>query len=212
MGQTSKLHETTVKVFNTTVNLNNDISHLMQKFWNTEEVQVCNKQTPEEKKFQELYKADYTRLPTNQHMFKLPFIESNGPILGTSRDRALQRYNYLQRKLSKNIELKHEYEACLDEYLTMGHIEPPKENEPNYYIPHHAVFKQSSTTKLRVVFDESARTTNGKSLNEQMLIGPTLQPNLFSIVLNWRKHKVAITADIEKMYRMIPKIEKLKNF
>ncbi|XP_055848210.1 uncharacterized protein LOC129913509 [Episyrphus balteatus] len=195
-----------VKTFIATTNPINELGFLLQKFWEMEEVQTFNTQTPEDQKCEELYKANYERLPNNQYMVKLPFTDPNGPSLGSSRELALRRYEYLQRKLSKNAQLKREYEACLDEYITMGHMEecePPKPNEPHYYIPHHAVFKQSTTTKLRVVFDASAKTTNGKSLNEQLLIGPTIQPKLFSTVLNWRKHKVVITADVEKMYRMI---------
>lgn len=73
-----------------------------------------------------------------------------------------------------------------------------------YYIPHHAVFKESSTTtKLRVVFDASRRTSNGRSLNEQLYVGPRLQDDLTAIIMRWRKHAVAFTADVEKMYRQI---------
>lgn len=76
--------------------------------------------------------------------------------------------------------------------------------EPHYYIPHHAVLKaSSSTTKLRVVFDASRPSSNGLSLNEQMLPGPRLQDDLADIVMRWRKHRIVFTADVERMYRQI---------
>lgn len=42
--------------------------------------------------------------------------------------------------------------------------------------------ESSSTTKLRVVFDASCKTSTGVSLNDKQLTGPTLQDDLFSIV------------------------------
>lgn len=58
------------------------------------------------------------------------------------------------------------------------------------YLPHHAVFKESSTsTKLRVVFDASMSTSTGQSLNDCMLVGPRLQEDIFDINLRWRKHR-----------------------
>lgn len=72
------------------------------------------------------------------------------------------------------------------------------------YLPHHAVVKESSSsTKVRVVFDASLRTKNGKSLNESLLIGPTIQDDLIAIILRWRKHRVAFTADVKMMCRQI---------
>ncbi|XP_075212764.1 uncharacterized protein LOC142319405 [Lycorma delicatula] len=73
-----------------------------------------------------------------------------------------------------------------------------------FYLPHHAVFKQNSTTtKLRVVFEGSAKTSTGTSLNDILMAGPTVQQDLFSIMVRFRTHAVAFTADIEKMYRQI---------
>ena len=58
-----------------------------------------------------------------------------------------------------------------------------------YFLPHHAVFKHSSsTTKLRVVFDGLAKTTNGLSLNDILLVGPNVQQDLSSILLRFRIH------------------------
>ncbi|XP_055714224.1 uncharacterized protein LOC129808469 [Phlebotomus papatasi] len=80
----------------------------------------------------------------------------------------------------------------------------PKEGQGKYYLPHHAVKKEdSTTTKTQVVFDGSCKTTNGKSLNDLLCVGPKLQEDLTKILTRWRKYKVAFTADIEKMFRQI---------
>ncbi|XP_011875597.1 PREDICTED: uncharacterized protein LOC105566304, partial [Vollenhovia emeryi] len=72
------------------------------------------------------------------------------------------------------------------------------------FLPHHGVLREaSSTTKLRVVFNGSARTTSGISLNDCLHAGPKLQLDLDAVILRWRMHAFAFAADIEKMYRQI---------
>ena len=61
--------------------------------------------------------------------------------------------------------------------------------------------KDSSTHKLRVVIDGSAKSSSGWSLNASLLTGPTLQDNLTDILLRFRFHSIALCADVEKMYR-----------
>jgi len=102
----------------------------------------------------------------------------------------------------------------MQEYIELGHMkliqstssnkQEYKENYPTYYLPHHAILKEESeTTKLRVVFDASAKTESGISLNDVQMLGPTIQQNLFNILIRFREHRYAITADISKMYRQI---------
>jgi hypothetical protein len=95
----------------------------------------------------------------------------------------------------------------MKEYEDLGHMEPvPSQEENNtcYYLPDHPVFKESSSkTKTRVVFDGSAKTSNGLSLNDILQVGATVQPDLYSIVLRFGTHKVCFTAEIKKMYRQI---------
>jgi len=55
----------------------------------------------------------------------------------------------------------------------------------------------------RVVFDASMKASNGISLNDQLMVGPTIQDTLYNIILRFRCHKIAFTADIAKMYRQI---------
>ncbi|XP_059047432.1 uncharacterized protein LOC131842884 [Achroia grisella] len=72
------------------------------------------------------------------------------------------------------------------------------------YLPHHAVVRDDkSTTKVRVVFDASCKYEYNISLNEILMVGPTLQSDLRHIVTRWRIHPICIVADIVKMYRQV---------
>lgn len=71
---------------------------------------------------------------------------------------------------------------------------------------------QSTTIKLRVVFDASSRSSSQISLNEILMVGPTIQEELYSTLLRFRFHKFAVTADIEKMYRQVLVGEADRNF
>ena len=81
-----------------------------------------------------------------------------------------------------------------------------------FYLPMHTVYKESSTTtKVRAVFDASAKTSTGVSLNDTLLVGPTVHPPLIDVLLKFRSHRIALTADISKMYRAIQLVEEDKD-
>ena len=56
---------------------------------------------------------------------------------------------------------------------------------------------------MRVVFDASAKTTTGFSLFDRLLVGPKLQDDLFNILVRFRFFKIALSADVAKMYRQV---------
>ncbi|XP_022836959.1 uncharacterized protein LOC111364343, partial [Spodoptera litura] len=95
----------------------------------------------------------------------------------------------------------------MDEYLKLNHmveITPSEIDKPAVYLPHHAVLREDKlTTKLRVVFDASCKGTNNVSLNDNLCVGPQLQQELRYILMRWRTHRICITSDIIKMYRMV---------
>ena len=73
-----------------------------------------------------------------------------------------------------------------------------------FYLPMHAVKKESSsTTKIRAVFDACMKSSSGTSLNDMLLVGPTVHPPLIDVLLRFRLHRIALTADISKMYRAV---------
>jgi hypothetical protein len=70
-------------------------------------------------------------------------------------------------------------------------------------LPHLAVVRKDAvTTKLRIVYDASARGDNGKgaSLNDCLHVGPSLKPLLFDILVRFRQKRIALIADIEKAF------------
>ncbi|XP_015189831.1 PREDICTED: uncharacterized protein LOC107073654 [Polistes dominula] len=75
---------------------------------------------------------------------------------------------------------------------------------PHYYLPHHGVLKpDSSTTKLRVVFNGSSASSTGHSLNDIVHAGPNLMLNIFDLLIWIRQLKYLFATDITKMYRQI---------
>lgn len=184
------------------------ICEQLQKFWEMEEVPDIKKPSKEEEDCEYHYQTTHIRMPNGRYGVELPFNLPNNtsPEFGNSRQQALSRLFQVERRLQSNADLKAQYEEFIDEYRRLGHMQLATKTNvgASFYLPHHAIIRPSSiSTKLRVVFDASAKDSRGKSLNDTLLIGPTIQEDLLSILLRWRKHRIAITADAEKMYRQI---------
>lgn len=190
----------------------NDIDTQLQTFWKIEENYSEPKPlTREEAECESHFIHTFSRDLTGRFVVNLP-LKSNYTHLGDSLDIALKRFYAIERKLLKNPVLRSQYSEFMQEYQTLGHmtkINPLQSSEvPIYYMPHHCVEKHdSTTTKLRVVFDASAKTTTNISLNDVLKVGPTIQNDLFSIILRFRKHNYVLTGDIAKMYRQINVVE-----
>ena len=141
----------------------------MEKFWEIENGQTEKRQWSEEERMREhLFLKTTKRLHNGRFIVHLPFKE-NPSTLRESRNLALKRFYYLEKNLQLNEKLREMYTNCLEEYITLGHMTKvtitPDQNV--YYIPHHAVLKEdSTTTKLRTVFDASMKASNHKSLND----------------------------------------------
>jgi len=187
-----------------------DLDKTLQQFWELESVPHPEPRlmTKEEKMCEEHFKTTTTRNSDGRYVVKFPFKEG-GVDLGPSRDAAVRRLIQLERRLDRNPTHGTEYRKFMSEYESLGHMETVSRPEPggpiqHYYIPHHLVVKESSTTtKFRVVFNASIKTATGFSLNDGLLIGPTLQDGLVSILMRFRTHAVAYTADLVKMYRQV---------
>ncbi|XP_037957049.1 uncharacterized protein LOC119686867 [Teleopsis dalmanni] len=194
------------------------LNSLVKKFWELEEIPkelTVKKYTIEQQHCETKFLNTILRLPSGRLKVQLPF-KSNPNLLGQSYETAKNRFLSLERRLSKDCMLQKLYMEFMAEYRDLGHMTLTTDNfssTPHYYIPHQCVLRpQSTSTKLRVVFDASCRTSSQVSLNDILMVGPTVQEELYSILLRFRMHKYAMTADITKMYRQIEVDEADRNF
>ncbi|XP_063897988.1 uncharacterized protein LOC135118861 [Helicoverpa armigera] len=192
-----------VKTFNCFVTLNN--LEDMARFWETEECGDTSTITSEEEHCEEYYNSTTSRMENGQYVVQMPMKPNYEANLIDTKSQAIAQFLQLERKMLTNKNLQHEYKRFMEEYITMGHMKPViTENKPRVYLPHHGVLRaESTTTKLRVVFNASYKTKNSSSLNDNMYCGPNLQKDMFTLLTSWRTYRYVFTADVEKLYRFI---------
>ncbi|GFR24688.1 uncharacterized protein LOC103569155 [Trichonephila clavata] len=181
----------------------NTVEFQLDKFWQLEELYEAKPFTNEEIACEDHFKRTYTRDSTGRFAVKFPFRDSSDK-LGSSRDIAVHRLQQIELRFSKNQSLSDQYHKFMDDYLKLGHMELNPENEmvvpasSSYYLPHHLVPNKNGD-KFRVIFDGYAKSSSGVYLNDNLMVGPQLQTDLTTLLFRFRMHKIAITADIEKM-------------
>lgn len=187
----------------------NNLEDQMSKFWRLETLSNdTNNYTMEEKACQSYFNKTVRRDSDGKFIVKLPF-KNDVKEIGNSYPIALRRFLSLEKRFKCNPALKIEYIKFIKEYIELKHMQVYNEEDSknvvsDYFLPHHAVINiNSTTTRLRVVFDGSCKTNIGLSLNDALLKGPTIQEELITILARFRKHKFALSADVSKMYRQI---------
>ncbi|XP_054260682.1 uncharacterized protein LOC128985314 [Macrosteles quadrilineatus] len=192
-----------------------DLHNSLQKFWTLEEPPIRIKaQTEEDTLCLQHFENTHRRDDSGRYIIELPKKPNHSP-LGESCTKAQLRLSSMERKFSNQPELQRLYSEFMDDYIESGHMtickEPP--TSEYYYLPHHGVFKENPpNSKIRVVFDGSAKTTNGISLNDILMPGPKLQNDISDVLLYFRCHKIVFTCDIRQMYRQILVSDKDKSY
>ena len=188
---------------------NDQLNDTVKKFWELEHGLFFHRhQSPDEKKCEDYYDRTVQRDNSGRFIVKLPIKHDILDQLGETKSIAYRLLLSQEKRLMKNPKIAQQYTQFMQEYVDLGHmrevIESPLDTRKSYYLPHHCVIKESSTTtKLRVVFNASCKSTTNISLNDTLMVGPTLQGDLFSRLLEFRTFEVAFSADIPKMYRQI---------
>ena len=186
-----------------------DTNSLLKRFWEDEGLPSAPPpHTEDEEMCERHFVETHTRDSQGRYVVRLPFKSGPPLAIGETFKRASLLYAKLETRLKSKPSISSLYRDFLEEYESLGHMErvPPESCPRHYpvYIPHHGVFRESSsTTKLRVVFNGSYKTSNGTSLNDHLMIGPKLQQDIAAIITRWRQHRFVYTADIAKMFRQI---------
>ncbi|XP_058987609.1 uncharacterized protein LOC131806839 [Musca domestica] len=182
------------------------LEELLKMFWKQDDVCEDQKLTIAEEQCENHFNQNTTVNENGRFVVRLPF--ADGPEkISESLNIAASRFFALERRLSKDASLHEQYAKFMKEYEDLGHMTKIQSREVrgnHYYIPHHCVLRpNSSTTKLRVVFDASCKSSSGWSLNDILHSGPRVQGDLFGMLLRFRLPRFVFTTDIEKMYRQV---------
>ncbi|XP_045493455.1 uncharacterized protein LOC123692724 [Colias croceus] len=149
-----------------------EIHKMLTKFWELEELPQKTVRSQNDFASEKHFLNTTTRLESGRFCVKLP-LKDSPDCLGDSYSQAKKRFLNLEKRFRRNKELKSKYVEFIREYADMGHLSesPTLIPNPSYFLCHHAVIKENSeSTKLRVVFDGSAPTTSGFSVNDILMV------------------------------------------
>lgn len=163
--------------------------HRFEYYESLEEMNVslfaCNSKTltEEQSNCVEHFKNTHKHLTDGSFMVAFPFNMDpfDQTILGESKKMALCRLFQIEKRFKRDPLYKQRYHDEINSYLERNHMSLCKNiSNDGYFLPHHAVVRENSTTtKQHTVYDASAKTSNGYSLNDRCYNGPMIQPELY---------------------------------
>ena len=130
------------------------LENTLKHFFASEEFEVQQEVTEEELFCENHFKENTFRNGYGKFVVSLPFKDGmKSPELGDSRKCAIASQLSLQRRFNKNPSLREEYSRQIAEAIELGHAEEVR-YDPTltcHYLPHHPLFKDSTTTAIRIV-------------------------------------------------------------
>ncbi|XP_028409237.1 uncharacterized protein LOC114531819, partial [Dendronephthya gigantea] len=193
-----------------------DLTELLGKFWNTEAIGIKEETDMAEKQFLKNVRYDEVQ---QRYQVGLPWKDGCMPETN-GYTQCVKRLNNVYSRLKAEPELLSEYDHVIQQQLQTGIIEQVFNSTDlgvTHYLPHHGVIQREKlTTKLRVVFDGSAKHGDATlSINECLEKGPNLVPYLFDILIKFRGFPIGIASDVEKAFHQIeiaPKDRRMLRF
>ena len=152
-----------------------DLDAGMKPFWDLESLGILKEEHPVQQQFSQ-------RITFEKGRYEVHLLwEQSHPELPDNYDLCKKRLCGLLKRLSQNPEQLQLYDSIFQEQLQQGVVE---------------------TTKLRVVYDASAKT-DGPSLNDCLHTGHNFGQNILEILLRFLMHHVALVGDVEKAFLMV---------
>ena len=197
-------HEPRTTIFHinaSSINVNDTVDSLT-RFWELESIGINSDVKDNDNSDYEHFKTKYIEKQGSQYIAKLPWKEEHDP-LPTNYENVERRTRSMIRKLPNDI--LPVYNRIIDQQNECGFVERVYNDNKNigHYLPHHKVHKDSITTPIRIVYDCSNKVNSAPSLNECLDKGPSLLNDLTAILIRFRVHNIAFTADIEKAFLQV---------
>ncbi|KRY17347.1 hypothetical protein T12_7757, partial [Trichinella patagoniensis] len=179
---------------------------ILRRFWEIESLGIAPAEDTAKDEPAEMMKLEEDlRMDDGRYSVSLPWLPG-GPDLPNNYSQARRRLLALERRLGMHEGDRVRYASVMKQYLDEGWAESAPAKSPprrTWYLPHHAVYQGvGDQRKCRVVFDGAAQY-NGTTLNSQLEAGPNLQIDLLRAILSFRRLRVGLQVDIEKMYLQI---------
>ena len=175
----------------------------LQAFWAIDRCGISDDPTRyDHQDFVEEYEKSITRPQEGRYCAPFPWKE-NKWLMENDFKLAEGRLRNLLVRLRRTPVLLKAYDEEMKQLVEKDFVE---EVEVGYdgihkYVSHHPVIrKDKSTTKIRPVFDGSAKGRLGPSINECLQVGPNLNPDLMAVLMRFRIKRIAWIADIEKAF------------
>ena len=168
-----------------------DLNATLRKFWEIEELPNDYRiLTEDEILCEEYYRNTVKRNSEGRYVVRLPLKPDTPEVWNGSPRLALKMFSSLEHKFRTNSSLRAAYSQSTQEYLELGHMRHVLRTNRNvdqcFFLPHHGVIKESSsTTRLRTVFNSSATTKGDKCLNDFLLVGHNLLTETIDLLTNW---------------------------
>ncbi len=151
------------------------------------------------------FKEQLQRSPDGWYEANLPW-KPHHASLATNEQGSRRRFEQLVKKLQREGSYN-SYDRIIQDQLQQGVIElaPNEASRNEFYLPHKAVSKkEAESTKLRIVYDASAKESHHHpSLNDCLYAGPPLQNLLWSILVRSIFYPVLLTGDLEKAFLQV---------
>ncbi|KAL0841422.1 hypothetical protein ABMA28_015106 [Loxostege sticticalis] len=179
----------------------------VEDFWKLEtlgikdDAELRSRQTTESE-VQTFFENTVRRNTENRYEVRLPW---KTKCLESNYELALKRLGSTTTRLLR-LGIVKDYDDVFREWIESDIIEKVVNDDhgTGHYLSHHAVIRESSlTTKIRPVFNASATDKNGFSLNSCLEKGVNLIEYLPRLLIQFRKNKIGVTADIKKAFLQI---------
>lgn len=179
---------------------NAELNESLERFWKIDAIEKPRIRSAEEAMVEEIFVRDHERLPSGQFMVPVPF-KPNAGELGESKMRALRAFRGMESRFQRQPVFRQSYIAFMRNLIDkniMTLVDRVDLSQPHFYLPHHGITPPRK--KFRTVFNGSAVTSTGESLNSIQMTGEKLQDNLSDIIIRFRLFRIALTGDIAQMY------------
>jgi hypothetical protein len=182
----------------------------VDEFWNLESIGIKECPIEDDDAVAQAAFDDSITHENGRYHVGLPWIPEKRDMLPTNYNVSLNRLKSMSKRICSDNELLEGYRETIRNQVKAGVIEKVANDElttdhPVHYLPHHAVLKKSSTTtKMRIVYDASAKASKfDLSLNECLYRGPVILPDLCQLLIRFRVKPTIVISDVEKAFLQV---------